>query len=77
MFGLTPSAVSLIQTGKTYQNEGGIVRKKQKHPRNYIPDEIRAAIRADRATGQYTKAELARKYGYCHETIRKIINESA
>ena len=75
-FGMTPAAISKIQIGKTYENAGGSIRQtRKKTPR--IPDEIRAAIRADWATGQYTQRELARKYGVSQGTIRKIINESA
>ena len=40
-----------------------------------IPEEIRRQIRADWATGQYTKAALARKYGVGQTTISRILNE--
>lgn len=78
MFGVKKSTISRIQHGKTYTNTGGTIGKKRKpdHSNHYIHDEIRAQIRADRATGQYSKIALARKFGYCRTTIRKIINES-
>ena len=61
-----------VQRGKTYANVvGSICKPKIKR----IPDEIRAQIKADWATGQYTKAALARKYGVGETTIRRIIRE--
>ena len=72
MFGVKQQRISDIQLGKTYENECGTIRKPQKQR---IPDEIRAKIRADWATGQYTKADLARKFGYRHSTIIKILRE--
>ena len=74
MFGVTDGTISDIQLGKKYQNAGGTIRKPQKQR---IPDEQREQIRADRATGQYSKIALARKYGCSEATIRKIINEPA
>ena len=78
MFGVHPTAIGQIQLGKSYANEGGTVRETQKRGWYHrIPDDIRAQIRADWATGLYTKAALARKYGVSHGTIRNIVNESA
>ena len=77
MFGVTDGIISAIQLGKTYENAGGTIREKSKHPYNYISDEIREQIRADWATGQYTKSALARKFGYGRTTISRIINEPA
>lgn len=71
MFGVSASTISQIQTGKIYRNATGSVRKSKCSP---VSDEIRDQIRADWATGNYTKAALARKYGYDHKTIRRIIN---
>ena len=71
-FGMTHQQISDIQTGKYWKHVGGTVRSKID---TRIPDEKRAAIRADRATGQYTKAALARKYGVSQPTISNIINE--
>ena len=72
MFGVDKTAISLIQLGKSYPNEGGTIRKAQKQsPR--VPDEIRAQIRADYATGKYSQRALARKYGVSHTTICRII----
>ena len=75
MFGVKRQTISLIQRGKTYANVGGSVRKPQKYtPR--IPDEIRAAIRADWATGNYKSySALGRKYGCDHKTIIRIVTE--
>ena len=74
MFGMDRSSISAIQLGKTWNNAGGTNRQaKPKNPR--VPDEIRAKIRADWATGLYTKAALARKYGVGETTIRRIIRE--
>ena len=74
MFGMDRSSISAIQLGKTWNNAGGTIRQaKPKNPR--VPDEIRAKIRADWATGLYTKAALARKYGVGETTIRRIIRE--
>ena len=73
-----PTTIGLIQLGKTHKNEGGTIRGKQKGgAKSKITDEIREQIRADWATGLYTKIALAHKFGYGRETIRKIINESA
>ena len=69
-----PTTIGLIQLGKTYENARGNIRKPQKQR---IPDEIRAKIRADWATGLYTKAALARKFGCDRKTIRRVINEPA
>ena len=74
MFGVDDNTISEIQLGQKWQNTGGTIRKPQKQR---IPDEIRAQIRADWATGQYTQRELAEKYGVGETTIRKIINEPA
>ena len=74
-FDLTTAEVRFIQRGKTYENAGGTIREPHKKPVNRTPDEIREQIRADWATGLYTKAALARKYGYNRTTIRNIINE--
>ena len=73
MFGITKSTISEIQTGKTYENAGGNIRKAQKRSPN-VTDETKQKIRADWATGLYTKASLARKFGYTHTTIINIIN---
>ena len=74
MFGINERTISAIQTGKTYENAGGTIRKKIDRR---IPDEIREQIRADWATGQYTQRELAEKYGVGQTSIRRIINEPA
>lgn len=64
--------IKRVQRGKTYQNAGGVIREPKV---KRVPDEIRAAIRADWATGNFTKAALARKFGYNQKTIWRIINE--
>ena len=72
MFGVKKQAISKIQLGKSYQNASGTIREsKVKH----VADEIRERIRADWATGQYSKAALARKFGCDRKTIRRIIRE--
>ena len=75
MFGVNKRTISYIQRGETYANVGGTVREKSEHPHNYISDEIRNQIRADWATGNYSKADLARKYGCSQPTICRIIRE--
>ena len=72
MFSVNQQTISLIQRGKCYPNEGGTIREKVDRR---IPDEIRAQIRADYATGNYTYAQLAEKYGVSHMTIRRIVRE--
>ena len=75
-FKVTKARISAIQTGKTYANAGGNIRQPQKKGwYRRIPEEIRAAIRADYATGNYSTRELARKYGCDCSTIRRILNE--
>ena len=71
MFGVDQTTISAIQLGKCYQNAGGSLRESK---RQRISDEKRAAIRADWATGLYTKAALARKYGCDQKTISNIVN---
>ena len=72
MFGMSAGQIGLIQRGKTYENAGGTVRAKID---TRIPDEIREQIRADWATGLYTKTELAKRYGCSRTTISNIIRE--
>ena len=72
MFGVKQRTISYIQLGKTYENAGGNIRESKA---KRVPDEIRAAILADGATGQYTQRELARKFGYNRTTIQRIIHE--
>ena len=72
MFGMKQATISEIQTGKSYTDAGGSIRK-SKCPR--VADEIRDKIRADWATGNFTYAALARKYGVDRKTIWNIINE--
>ena len=72
MFGVDEGTISRIQLGKIWQHVGGTVRK-SKYPR--VSDEIRAAIRADAATGKYTQQQLAEMYNVCQQTISRIINE--
>ena len=75
MFGVSDTSIGDIQLGKSYQNAGGNIREKIIGTRPRISEEIRAAILADWATGLYTKSQLARKFGYSHTTIRRIIRE--
>lgn len=73
-FGVTPTTIGYVQVGKSYKNAGGPIRKPQKQsPR--VPDEVRAQIRADYATGNYSQRALARKYGVSRKTIINILNE--
>lgn len=73
MFGVKQQTIGLIQRGKRYPNEGGTIREsKAKH----ASDEERAQIKADWATGLYKSySALGRKYGCCHKTIKRIVNE--
>ena len=73
-FGVDETTISYIQLGKRYPNVGGTIRESKV---KRVPEEIRAQICADWATGQYSKSALARKFGYSQPTIRNIINESA
>ena len=73
MFGVTDVTISYIQLGKTYENAGGTVRESKV---KRVPDETKQKILADWATGQYTKAALARKFGYGRTTIRRIVLDS-
>ena len=75
MFGMSQMAISAIQTGKTYENASGTVRGKKQGGKPRVPDEIRAQIKADWATGLYTQRELAEKYGVSQPTICRIIRE--
>ena len=73
-FGMTPAAIGLIQLGKRYPNEGGTPRK----PKPYTPriaDEIRAKVKADWATGNYTQRAIARKHGISHTSVQQILRE--
>ena len=73
-FGVDLTTISQIQLGKKYKSVGGTVRKPKFHMKR-IPDEIRAQIRADYATGSYSLRALARKYGCDLKTVRRIVNE--
>lgn len=76
IYGVNKATICAIQSGKSWKHVGGIIHEKQKHPRNYIPDEKRAAIRADWVTGNYKSySALGRKYGCDHKTIIRIVNE--
>ena len=72
MFVVDPTTISAIQLGKRYPNAGGNIRKPKKQR---VPDEIRERIRADWATGTFSYAALARKFGYDRKTIWKIVHE--
>ena len=72
-FGLSQMAISEIQLGKRYQNAGGSLRESKLQR---ISDEIRAQIKADWATGKYTQVQLAAKFGYCQQTISRIVREA-
>lgn len=71
-FGTHEKTIRRVQRGKTYANVDVSIREPKV---KRISDEIREQIRADWATGLYTKATLARKYGCGETTIRKIIRE--
>lgn len=76
MFGVKQNTISLIQLGKSYPNAGGTIREKKKPGyASKITEEFKQQIRADWATGLFSQRELARKSGYSHTTIRKIICE--
>lgn len=77
MFGVTATAVSYVQSGKTYRNAGGRVREAKPHI-SRVPDDIRAEIRqlyvyGSRKFGSYA---LAKKYGITSTAILKIVNEN-
>ena len=72
-FALTSVEINNIQRGDSYPNAGGIIRKARKRAPN-VTDEIRAAILADWATGNFTPQQLATKYDYCTRTISIIIS---
>ena len=73
MFGVKPNTIGRIQRGNRYPNAGGKIRKARKRSPN-MPDETKQKIRADWATGLYTKAALARKFGCDRKTIYNVIN---
>lgn len=72
--GLSASAVSLIQLGKTYANSGGIVRDRIERR---IPENVRQQIKAEYRKGVrgYGSPALAKKYGLSQVTILNIVNE--
>ncbi|MBR4153376.1 MAG: HNH endonuclease [Selenomonadaceae bacterium] len=74
-FGVVKSRISDIQRGKKYKTESGTVREKIIGARPRIPKEIRERIRADYSTGKFSIRALAKKYGYCRQTIRRILHE--
>ncbi|MBR0061794.1 MAG: hypothetical protein IJP68_09995 [Selenomonadaceae bacterium] len=74
MFGVSEGRICYIQRGKSYPNESGPVRESKV---KRASDEEHAQIKADWAIGLYTKADLARKFGYSHTTISRILRESA
>lgn len=74
-FGTGLMAISNIQLGKTYKNAGGSIRKAKKRSPN-ISEEMKHQIRADWATGQYSKAVLGRMFGVSHTTIIRILREA-
>lgn len=76
MFGMTETNINAIQTGKLWGHVGGTVREKQKKGWYHrISDEKRVAIRADRATGNFTYEALAKKYNLARSTIWKVLYE--
>ena len=74
MFRVSPIAISDIQTGKTYKNVGGEIRKTK---RKRTPDEIRAKIRAEYKPGVRGCGlqALAKKYGLSTATVYDIIKK--
>ncbi len=73
-FGLSVSKISDVQTGKTYKNAGGKIRKKIK---SRLPDDIRRQIRAEYKRGVWGSGipSLAKKFNVSQSTISNIINE--
>ncbi|MBR0061812.1 MAG: NUMOD4 motif-containing HNH endonuclease [Selenomonadaceae bacterium] len=72
MFGMSKAQISKIQTGKTYKEAGGTIRK----PKKYTPplsDEIKQKILVDWATGNFTRKQLAEKYSLARSTINRIL----
>ena len=70
-FGTHEKTIRRVQRGKTYANVDVSIREPKV---TRIPDEIRAQIRADYATGNYTMKQLAEKYGLNQSTISRIVN---
>lgn len=75
MFGVSESAISLIQRGKTYKNVGGVIRQVQKQPANRLPAGKRNKIRKLAATGQYSQHQLARMFDCSRSSVANIIKE--
>lgn len=76
-FGVSQSDVSDIQLGKIFKSAGGIIRDKVTGGRLRIPDEVRAQIKSEyragvRGCGSHA---LAKKFGICQRTVRKILAE--
>lgn len=79
-FGITATAISYIQQGKTYRNAGGNVRKAHTPGETQkIPTEIRDSIIAEYVYGsrEFGTHALAKKYGIKQSTVwRIIVNET-
>ena len=75
-FGVDTATIIKIQRGVTYKNAGGSFREPLVER---VPDEIRAAIRAEYVKGKYRcgSVALAKKYGVCQRTVLNIVNEKS
>lgn len=79
-FGITATAISYIQQGKTYRNAGGNVRKAHTPGEaQKIPNEICVAIRSEYVKGskEYGTYALAKKYRIHQATVWRIIANDA
>ena len=72
MFGVTRSAISYVQLGKTYKNAGGVIRNKLCR---HVPDEVCEKIRSDFVlrSHEFGTVALAKKYGLNRKTICHIL----
>lgn len=73
LFGVSPSTISTVQTGRFYKSVGGEIRKALRVP---VSDELKTQILTEYIKGKRGAGcrSLAKKFGISHETIREIVN---
>lgn len=75
-FAVTVTTISAVQTGKTYKDTKGNIRKAQEKKLSPpVPDDIRKKIKSEFVpySKEFGTRALGRKYGYDHTTISRII----
>lgn len=78
IFGVDVTLITAVQCGKRYKHVGGKIRKAHKYKHTpTIAENVKAAIRAEykKDVPGYGSNALAKKYGFAHTTILRIVNK--